>query len=409
MPKTAKGTTLKRVRNLLKPAKIIIADSSSDSEVSSEESAEFSHVPIDNIPNLTNLFLEPSENPIMEQLVAQVNNLTQCLEEMRNQQAQQQQALNVLLQSQQAAAQDNVQDNGQQNQNAVATVNLDSLYKIPDPIKSIPKFDGNRKQLNAWLGTAETTLKVFKDLVSDQQYNIFVTAVINKIEGRAKDIICLAGNPQCFTQVKEILTTALGDRQELTYYKSQLWQTRMTENMSVHKYFNKIKETVQNIKTLAKQKEKYQNSWDAINSFIEEDALAAFLSGLKEPYFGYAQAARPDDMEAAYAFVCKFKCKETTASNVESFQKKLNHQQKDSKSFENKFKKQIFDKNKLEKTESTTDPQPMEVGSTKSRLTLNRRQINNNENTDSDGSSESESENNIDINFCLAEREVETT
>lgn len=406
-PKHKNYSALKKARKLILKKSVSESEDSTDSEVSEG----YSHVPLKvDIPLLTSLSIgnsKETENDNMEQLTAQVGTLTQLLEQIRTQQEQQQQTLNALSQGQ---AQANAAQNNTHQQNANAAVNVETLFKIPDPIKSIPKFDGNRKQLSAWLNTAETTLNVFKDLVNDQQYTIFVTAVINKIEGRAKDIICLAGNPQSFAEVKEILSNALGDRQELTYYKSQLWQTKMTDNMSVHKYHNRCKEIVQNIKSLAKQKQKYKDNWDAINSFIEEDALAAFLAGLKEPYFGYAQAARPDDMEAAYAFVCKFKCTETTASNMEAFPKKSNFSTRDFKSQDRNFKKPQFDKNKTEKVDSNTDPQPMEIGSTKSKLTLNRRQVNNNEITDSDKSSESECEQeNVDINFCLEQQEQNTT
>ena len=74
-----------------------------------------------------------------------------------------------------------------------------------------------------------------------------------------------------FLEIKEILLNALGDRQEISYYKSQLWRTKMSDIMSIHKYYNKIKEIMQNIKTQAKQNEKYQKNWGFFNDFIEED------------------------------------------------------------------------------------------------------------------------------------------
>lgn len=396
MPKTSKVTALQKARRALKGIQLEIADSSSDSEAS-EKSAEFSHVPVHNIPDLENLSLENNSEKGMEQLVAQMGSLSRLLEEMKNRQEQQQQMLDALTLGHEEP--NTIQSIAPQQ----TPVSVDTLFKIPDPIKSIPKFDGNRKQLTAWLSSSENTLNVFKGLVPEQQFNIFVTAVINKIEGRAKDIICLAGNPTSFEEVKEILVNALGDRQELTFYKSQLWQTRMTDNMSVHKYFNRCKEIVQSIKTLAKQKPKYKDNWDAINSFIEEDALAAFLAGLKEPYFGYAQAARPEDMEAAYAFVCKFKCKETTASKMDSYSK--NYQTKEFRS--QNFKKPQFEKNRTERAEPNKDiPEPMDVGSSKSKLTLNRRQVNNNEVSDSDSESEVET---ADINFCWVQPKSKIT
>lgn len=159
-------------------------------------------------------------------------------------------------------------------------------------------------------------MHLFREHVNDTLYNMYVTAVTNKIQGKTKDIICLAGNPQTFEEVKDILTTALGDRQELSTYKSQLWQHHMTEGMNIHRYYTKTKELMQNIKTLSKQKENYRKHWEGINEFIEEDVLAAFIAGLYHPYFGHAQAARPKDLEDAYAFLCKFKAKKITANNI---------------------------------------------------------------------------------------------
>lgn len=203
-------------------------------------------------------------------------------------------------------------------------------FRIPDPIKSIPEYDGNRKQLNAWLQTAEDTLRVFVPLVSEPQIKLYVQAVSNKIKGRAKDALCLAGNPQSFQEIKTVLLETLGDKQELSFYKSQLWATKQNENMTVHSYFNKIKENVQNIKTLARQNTTYNHAWSAINTFIEEDALAAFISGLRKPYFGYAQAAKPKNIEEAYAFLCKFTTNELISNNIKkpnqsSIQNKFNN------------------------------------------------------------------------------------
>lgn len=394
MPKTSKLTALQKTRRLLKTVQVKITDSSSDSETPSDISDEFSHVPVKNTPDLGKISLSDNEKDSeMDQLIAQIQNLTETLQTMQSQQQQQQQTINTLLMSQAQSG----QPVPHHSSNATG---IEYLFKIPDPIKAIPRFDGNRKQLTAWLATAENTLAVFKDHVSDCQYSIFVTAILNKIEGKAKDIICLAGNPQSFNEIKEILINALGDRQELTYYKSQLWQTKMTENTPVHKHYNRCKETIQNIKTLAKQKPLYREHWEAINAFIEEDALAAFLAGLKEPYFGYAQASKPEDMEGAYAFVCKFRSKETTASNMDTHSKKKDFKPYD-KTYNTTRQRPQFDKNKNDKTEPTGDtPQPMDTGSTNSRLTLNRRTINNNEIEPDPVSSESDSETeDINVNF----------
>ncbi|XP_055623508.1 uncharacterized protein LOC129766933 [Toxorhynchites rutilus septentrionalis] len=130
-------------------------------------------------------------------------------------------------------------------------------------------------------------------------------AVLNKLEGRAKDAICMACDIGSFAEAKEILINTLGDKFELSTYKAQLWKNRQGAEMTVHKYYQITKLIVQNIKTLAKQDKTYAASWGAISKFIDEDALAAFISGLNENYFGFAQAAKPESLEDAYAFLSK--------------------------------------------------------------------------------------------------------
>jgi hypothetical protein len=87
----------------------------------------------------------------------------------------------------------------------------------------------------------------------------------------------------------------------------------MSNDMTIFKYYSTTREIIQKIKTLSKQKALYSEHWEAVNAFIDEDALAAFISGLRKPYFGYAQAARPKDVEEAYAFLCKFTSNEQTS------------------------------------------------------------------------------------------------
>lgn len=312
MPKEHKiRNALKNARVLLKNTTNACEDSDSESSSCSVDSGELSHIPIENAPSIENLSIQESNE--MEQLNLQLKKMTEMMESFANKQAEHDSMfmqIQAHLNGEPSEAPSNV------NTTPATEINIDALFKIPDPIKMLPTFDGNRKQLTAWLATAENTLSAFKDYVPQAQFKMYVTAVTKKIQGKAKDTLCLAGNPENFDDVKEIIINALGDRQELSTYKCQLWQCKKTDGMSIMRYYQKSKEIVQNFKTLAKQKEKYKNNWSIINDFIEEDALAAFISGLSEPYFGYAQAARPQDVEDAYAFLCKFKSKELTAKNM---------------------------------------------------------------------------------------------
>lgn len=60
---------------------------------------------------------------------------------------------------------------------------------------------------------------------------------------------------------------------------------------NINRHYQNTKQLVYNIKSLAKQNPNYDKHWAAINEFIDEHSLAAYVSGLQEPYFYYVQAA----------------------------------------------------------------------------------------------------------------------
>lgn len=409
MPKFSDKTrsALKATRKLLKQnkPKPSVDSDTTESDKDSIESGEFSHIPLrEELPSLANLFIGSDDNvelppyPLvlptlrtpspegdgndMDQIMLELASITAKLATIQQKQSEQDSIIHSMHSE---------NNSGQPLPAGLSSRSLiDSLSRIPDPIKSIPTFDGNRKQLNSWINTAEKTLATFKPLVSDNVYEIYEQAVLNKLEGRAKDAICMACDINSFEEAKEILINTLGDKFELSTYKAQLWKNKQGAEMSVHKYYQTTKLIVQNIKTLAKQDKTYAASWTAISKFIEEDSLAAFISGLNSNYFGFAQAAKPESLEDAYAFLCKFNSREKLTSNTV---KKSNNNNEDRT---NKFKAK-YSNNKL--PTKTENVEPMEVDpSLRSRLTLNKRNINNHELSESEDSSNDEQDEN-EINF----------
>lgn len=400
-------SALKRVRQLFPKTEDI---SDTDDSFESDSSNELlQHIPLESeIPSLENITL--AEHPKMSaELVAKIDRIGVLLEALTEKSERHELLLGMI-------------DNPQvpepipgPNYNRQEQIN--DFFRIPDPIKSIPNYDGNRKQLSAWITTAENTLNIFKHRVSPQLFTMYETAVINKINDKARDIICLAGNPQDFETVKNILTTALGDRQELSTYKCQLWRNKMSDSVNIHKYYQKSKEILQNIKTIAKQDQAYRENWAIINKFIDEDGLAAFIAGLHSNYFGHAQAARPKDIEDAYAFLCKFRSQEITAETTRT---RPNNREQHKDKFTNK---PTFSNNQTVNKPPFKDPEqnsqnktaePMEIGSTRSKLTLNKRTIHNNEINETPASegtsgSDADSEHEVETNFQLGTKNPNIT
>lgn len=207
----------------------------------------------------------------------------------------------------------------------------------------------------------------------------------------------MAEYPLNFADAKKILLNRLGEKQELSAFKAKLWRNKQGETTSVHKYYQKTQYLVETIKSLAKQDPDYAKSWPAISKFIDQDALAAFVSGLNEFYFGHALSARPKTLEDAYAFLCEF----TSSERIARGEKQNEHKNKrDNKT--NKF-------NATPKNEKSNTYEPMEIDpSLRSRITLNKRNINNHEVEHSDHESESENEvesEELDLNFQMVSKD----
>lgn len=395
--------------------------SDSNSECSND-SGDLAHIPLPKLDiELEKLSLSEMEEQqqqaatpeqVLAQLVSQISSLSSTIQQMSSQQRTHETMLQNLA-----------NPAGPSTSHIAPPVQMTcDMFRIPDPIKSIPTYDGNRKQLQSWLTATENTLKVFENLVNAQTYQIYVQSVLNKIIGSAKDVVCLAGNPQDFDNVKIILIEAFGDRQELATYKAQLWANKQNDDMNIHRYYKRTKEIMQNIKTIAKQNVDYNNNWTVICKFIDEDVLAAFISGLKHPYFGYAQASKPDNIETAYAFLCKFTAAEKISTQLftqNNYTKQHNHENKqyNNKNFSSDGRYQKFQNPGPSKNQShsntpsnsqtrtgniehKTQLEKMEIDpSLKSRLTINRKLINNQE-VDSD-----EETSDVEANFCTTSTE----
>lgn len=385
MPKNKKErTALQRVRAVF-PHNI---SDTSDSDSSIESNHDLAHIPVQDTPDIGNLVIDLTMDQIGQQIAQMVASLANIQEE----QQRQQQLINAL------GAQAQAQAPNAQPAPAPAVQPNANFFSIPDPIKhGISKFDGNKKQLNAWLASVETTLEQLEPFYTPEQNAMFLRTIINgKIEGRAKDKLCANGNPTTFEEVKTILLHHLGDHQDLTFYKCQLWQHIKTPNTTFYQHYNNIKETIQIIKNLSQQDPEFKAVWPVMNKSIEQDALAAFLAGLPKEMFGHAISAKPANIEEAYAFVCKFRSSENLVNNVlnKPFRKTESKVEVKPQTYKNTQNQP----GKFSKEKDTQENEPMEVGSTKSRLTLNRRQVNTNEIPD-DNTSDSEEEC-VDLNFC---------
>lgn len=88
---------------------------------------------------------------------------------------------------------------------------------IPDIIKSLPVYEGDPTPLKYWLSIAEKRLKFFENRVDPEVFEMYTSAVIDKIQGEPKNILLYRTNLNhegviSFNEVKLTLLKELSGR-----------------------------------------------------------------------------------------------------------------------------------------------------------------------------------------------------
>lgn len=166
MPKIKRKeiSALKKVRNFF--PNVELNSDSEDSFTSDSSNELLQHIPVKTeVPNLENITLE---EPTMDELNVKINRIGELLEALTEKSREHDDLLrNINTNNNPNQNIPPGPSNAQQQQNNEQECRIVDLFRIPDPIKSIPSFDGNRKQLSAWITTAENTLHLFKNKVSE--------------------------------------------------------------------------------------------------------------------------------------------------------------------------------------------------------------------------------------------------
>lgn len=173
-------------------------------------------------------------------------------------------------------------------------------YHIPDPIKQLSEYSGNKKELNAWLQEIDELYEEFKikgQRGAPDTFNAhYLRAIKNKLKGEARTVVCANGNPETFEKLKEILRENFGDQRDFTTNLNQLFHLRKGER-SNHKYYSEIKELNTRLKANLQM--------HPLNSaqLLEIITVTKFLDGINEPLASIIRNSKPSTLEDAYQAV----------------------------------------------------------------------------------------------------------
>lgn len=174
-------------------------------------------------------------------------------------------------------------------------------YCIPDPIKNLSEFSGNKTELASWLREVNELYEMFKikgeNGQPDSLNSVYLRAIKNKIKGSARAILCANGDPDTIIGIKVVLTEQYGDQKDFATNLAAMFNIRRGDKNHL-KFFNEMKEL--NIKLKANLTSQPLSGRD----IIEVLSVTRYLDNIGEPLASIIRLSKPKTLEEAYHSVC---------------------------------------------------------------------------------------------------------
>lgn len=172
-----------------------------------------------------------------------------------------------------------------------------------DIVKSIPEFDGEQSDYVAWRQSAVDAYEIFRPYQNSEAHYQAVTILRNKIRGSARALLVSHSTVLNFDAVIARLDVTYADKTSLRVLRQKLEMVRQGE-LSLMQYYDEVQKSL----TLVTNKiimSHNANGAALLNAEVRNDALHAFISGLKRSLKAIVFPAQPKDLPAALALAAE--------------------------------------------------------------------------------------------------------
>lgn len=206
---------------------------------------------------------------------------------------------------------------------------------------NIPLFDGNPKQLNRFIASSENMLKNFQkpSVPADPINSCLLDTILNKLRGRAADLICSRSELNSWDKIKQTLILSFSDHRGIDCLIQDLINMKPVRNETPLQFGLRIQDTRSLL--FAKLNATISDANEALvqTKHYDSFALKTYINGLPYNLQLVVRLRNPTSLEQAMSFVTEeenFK----NFSNPQNFTFNANRQQ-NSKPVQNYQKPQI--------------------------------------------------------------------
>lgn len=175
-----------------------------------------------------------------------------------------------------------------------------NMFHVPDPIKQLSEFSGNKKELIIWLDEVDQLYNSFKvkgiNGAPDTMNAYYVQAIKNKIRGEARITLCANGNPSTIPEIKKVLMQHYGDQRDIATNLNLLFNTKKGDR-SHQKFFNDVKELEMRIRSNLQL-----NPLSSVQ-LLQKIVITKYLDNITEPLASIIRSTNPANIEEAFQAV----------------------------------------------------------------------------------------------------------
>lgn len=175
-----------------------------------------------------------------------------------------------------------------------------NTYQVPDPIKQLSEFSGNKNELIIWLDEVDQLYNTFKvkgqNGAPDSMNAYYVQAIKNKIKGEARQTLCVNGNPTTIPEIRKVLLQHYGDQKDIATNINLLFNAKKGEKTH-QRFYNEIKDLESRIKS------NLQINPLSSTELLERIVITKYLDNIQEPLASIIRSTNPSNLEEAFQSV----------------------------------------------------------------------------------------------------------
>lgn len=203
--------------------------------------------------------------------------------------------------------------------------------KLPDCIKDLPVYKGNRTGLHDFIENVDEIVKLCEELIGRGKIpSTYLRAIRNKIQGEADEVLTMYGTELRWETIKNNLVNHYSDKRNETSLIKDL-HSLYQGNDTIERFFSRIIEIQSALITHVKLHDADETVRKAKETLYTEMCLNSFLAGIKEPLGSMIRARKPTNIADAYnlciaeqnMFYLKNKMTTSSTSNNNQYKKPL--------------------------------------------------------------------------------------